>query len=544
MEFYCTAYVVCRVMSRDLKNTQKLSEVIGVLTCSVARTDNIPDIQTSVDECLVLSQNKNQSCVVVTVVRHPRALLKSKEVGGSYHIEKEGLEGSLDKVQAFVEQGRVMEATPKSTAIGFRKDLLQHQPPPAAAADQPDETPLLMGLRHGLLVFIRSARPRELLRYSDNKRKGQLSRSFRPTFFCSSLPYLFGLTTCRYAVDQTKNPRDKESYRKGWYGHPSLTPDPQGTVRDGPGIVMYDNSCQRHRYVMNRDPHFFKKTVSGRRIALQVKRHVGFASGYSMDNYSARFPSPTVDDNEDIIVSTSLQKPTSRIPPPARETAPPPARAREHPATGTIERPAAGTIERPAAGTRGQATLNPWLRRTKKKPKTDVRMRTQGRGSPRVSIDKRQCGHDTTNFETCEEATQCAKGGKNDQNQKALLSHVYLLQAVTCIFYKHMDNRNSNPLLNAWEGEKGYNSISRRPCGACQVYLRLWYFADYCDKETCSLAKKLALLGQERVIALAVLHFNKNAHRSQSHIKCGTSMFSIHYPKYKKGYTFCGKCWR
>ncbi|KAI8502634.1 hypothetical protein Bbelb_193360 [Branchiostoma belcheri] len=109
-------------------------------------------------------------------------------------------------------------------AIGFRKDLPQHKSPPVAAADQPDVTSVVTGSKHGQQVFIRGAKPRVHLWYSGNKSEGQLSRSFRPTFFRSSLTYLFGLTTCRYAVDQTQKPRDKEACRKGWYGHPSLTP--------------------------------------------------------------------------------------------------------------------------------------------------------------------------------------------------------------------------------------------------------------------------------------------------------------------------------
>ncbi|XP_078690674.1 uncharacterized protein LOC144921496 [Branchiostoma floridae x Branchiostoma belcheri] len=41
--------------------------------------------------------------------------------------------------------------------------------------------------------------------------------------------------------------------------------------------------------------------------------------------------------------------------------------------------------------------------------------------------------------------------------------------------------------------------------------------------------------GMKSRVALAALHFNENAHRSQAHTKDGRSRFSIHYPKYKKG---------
>ncbi|KAI8487262.1 hypothetical protein Bbelb_350600 [Branchiostoma belcheri] len=94
----------------------------------------------------------------------------------------------------------------------------------------------------------------------------------------------------QYAEDEARKPRDRDGCRKESYGQPTLTPGlftifcPHGVCygfeamrscesphhpfqifrtrfQTAPRVIVYDNSCQLHRYAMNRDPHFFKKTV-------------------------------------------------------------------------------------------------------------------------------------------------------------------------------------------------------------------------------------------------------------------------------------------
>ncbi|KAI8494047.1 hypothetical protein Bbelb_283940 [Branchiostoma belcheri] len=53
-----------------------------------------------------------------------------------------------------------------------------------------------------------------------------------------------------------------------------------------PRVIVCDNSCQLHRYAMNRDPHFFKMTVflvDG----FPYRGHIGCSLGYCMDSYTA-----------------------------------------------------------------------------------------------------------------------------------------------------------------------------------------------------------------------------------------------------------------
>ncbi|XP_019630291.1 PREDICTED: uncharacterized protein LOC109474438 [Branchiostoma belcheri] len=132
--------------------------------------------------------------------------------------------------------------------------------------------------------------------------------------FFPSLPQHCGLP--RYAVDEARKCREKDSCRKESYGHPTLTPGlftifcrhgvcygfeamrscesphhPFEILRTrfkvAPRVVVYDNSCQLHRYAMNREPHFFQKTmfVVDR---FHFKGHIGCSLGYCMDSYSTR----------------------------------------------------------------------------------------------------------------------------------------------------------------------------------------------------------------------------------------------------------------
>ncbi|XP_035659097.1 uncharacterized protein LOC118404183 [Branchiostoma floridae] len=131
--------------------------------------------------------------------------------------------------------------------------------------------------------------------------------------FFPSLPQLCGLP--RYAVEEASKSREKDSCRKESYGHHSLTPGlftlfcPHGVCYGftamqscesprhpfeilrtrfpvAPRVVVYDNSCQLHKYAMNREPHFFQKTVF-LVDRFHFKGHVGCSLGYCMDSYTA-----------------------------------------------------------------------------------------------------------------------------------------------------------------------------------------------------------------------------------------------------------------
>ena len=52
-----------------------------------------------------------------------------------------------------------------------------------------------------------------------------------------------------------------------------------------PEIIIYDNSCKLHQYVLNRHPTHFKNT-SFFVDRFHWRGHVGCSSGYSLDKYA------------------------------------------------------------------------------------------------------------------------------------------------------------------------------------------------------------------------------------------------------------------
>ena len=52
-----------------------------------------------------------------------------------------------------------------------------------------------------------------------------------------------------------------------------------------PTIIIYDNSCKLHQYILNRQPSHFKNT-SFFVDRFHWRGHVGCSSGYSLDKYT------------------------------------------------------------------------------------------------------------------------------------------------------------------------------------------------------------------------------------------------------------------
>ena len=52
-----------------------------------------------------------------------------------------------------------------------------------------------------------------------------------------------------------------------------------------PAIIIYNNSCKLHQYILNRHPSHFKNT-SFFVDCFHWRGHVGCASGYSLDKYT------------------------------------------------------------------------------------------------------------------------------------------------------------------------------------------------------------------------------------------------------------------
>ena len=52
-----------------------------------------------------------------------------------------------------------------------------------------------------------------------------------------------------------------------------------------PKMIIYDNSCKLHQYVLNREPSHFKDTLFFV-DRFHWRGHIGCSSGYSLDKYS------------------------------------------------------------------------------------------------------------------------------------------------------------------------------------------------------------------------------------------------------------------
>ena len=51
-----------------------------------------------------------------------------------------------------------------------------------------------------------------------------------------------------------------------------------------PSLVIYDNACKLHQYCLNREPAFFEHTQFAV-DRFHWKGHIGYSSGYCLDNY-------------------------------------------------------------------------------------------------------------------------------------------------------------------------------------------------------------------------------------------------------------------
>ncbi|XP_066277571.1 uncharacterized protein [Branchiostoma lanceolatum] len=145
----------------------------------------------------------------------------------------------------------------------------------------------------------------------------------------------------RFAMNEARKRKETDSCRKESYGHPSLTPGlftlfcPHGVCfgfevmrscespqhpfeiirtrfKTAPRTIVYDNACQLHRYVMNRDPHFFKKTqfLVNR---FHWKGHVGCSLGYCMDSYSASVDIRTINSQVNEQANSGLARMKSQL---------------------------------------------------------------------------------------------------------------------------------------------------------------------------------------------------------------------------------------
>ncbi|XP_066304517.1 uncharacterized protein [Branchiostoma lanceolatum] len=145
----------------------------------------------------------------------------------------------------------------------------------------------------------------------------------------------------RFAMNEARKRKETDSCRKESYGHPSLTPGlftlfcPHGVCfgfevmrscespqhpfeiirtrfKTAPRTIVYDNACQLHRYVMNRDPHFFKKTqfLVDR---FHWKGHVGCSLGYCMDSYSASVDIRTINSQVNEQANSGLARMKSQL---------------------------------------------------------------------------------------------------------------------------------------------------------------------------------------------------------------------------------------
>ena len=52
-----------------------------------------------------------------------------------------------------------------------------------------------------------------------------------------------------------------------------------------PKTIVYDNACKLHQFCLNRDPHFFKNTVSVV-DRFHWKGHIGCSKGYNLNEYN------------------------------------------------------------------------------------------------------------------------------------------------------------------------------------------------------------------------------------------------------------------
>ena len=131
-----------------------------------------------------------------------------------------------------------------------------------------------------------------------------------PLSFFPNLPLVRGKGI--YEADHHKISDDQDACRKHSSNHPTLTPGI--FCRDGicygfqvmeshesprhpfeiffcrfpvsPQVIIYDNGCKLHQYVLNREPVHFKNSI------FLVDRfhwrgHVGCSSGYSLDSYTS-----------------------------------------------------------------------------------------------------------------------------------------------------------------------------------------------------------------------------------------------------------------
>jgi hypothetical protein len=132
-----------------------------------------------------------------------------------------------------------------------------------------------------------------------------------------NLPRIRGIPA--YSADQRtthRAPEDQDACRKYSSSHPTLTPGiftiycPHGVCcgfevmrshespkhpfeifftrfETPPDIIVYDNCCKLHQYILNRQPFHFKST-SFFVDRFHWRGHVGCSSGYSLDRYATR----------------------------------------------------------------------------------------------------------------------------------------------------------------------------------------------------------------------------------------------------------------